>query len=529
MREVPFEGTLPLDLEIIKDSLDLFEQGRDRQPLSFASTGCTPDFLSATLSNFSQKLDLYEEATVSPLRKRIHTLQLETPKGKWKNESTLPALYQRMGWAPLDPAPLSVRFIRGITGRAYFPQYTSSRPRVLYTNDYLRVSQSSVLISDRETQIVVKQAVLSSLLKEEVTLPPQHPHLLRRPLHFLFNSRQELSHLILHSEGSPLNRLSLEEIKSLGKKIASAVECLHDHGILHCDIKKMNVVGDKLIDFGLSRRYYPYQEDETPRGPFSSKAFLFLLNKVFYHPPEAACKKKHSEMERAHFLYTVSELLWGRDFSNTTLQEFFQNPQRVPPQLTTAFEALPSSLEEFKSFFSGPLDEAVNVYPFHKKLFGHFYPEKKFDEAEPLIEKSSSGVEEFRDQVLTFWTEETSLTDSAEEKTKLQALKALINHKRLIDPYFDSYSLGHMLYWLYVESTPYFSRAFGQRLEEWDGLFTDQSITEEEYHQKLFSLPCFKIPNPAVASLKDLVSKTIRYLPHNRLSMRQIQEHPFLK
>ncbi|MBI2926122.1 MAG: serine/threonine-protein kinase [Verrucomicrobia bacterium] len=96
----------------------------------------------------------------------------------------------------------------------------------------------------------------------------------------------------LASELKQRGRLPLDECVSLGLSLATALEHLHNHGLIHRDIKPSNVIFihgvPKMADVGLiaekdctvsfvgTRGYFP------PEGPGTAQADIFSLGKVLY-------------------------------------------------------------------------------------------------------------------------------------------------------------------------------------------------------------------------------------------------------
>ncbi|MFN7140128.1 MAG: protein kinase domain-containing protein [Limisphaerales bacterium] len=87
-------------------------------------------------------------------------------------------------------------------------------------------------------------------------------------------------------------RLKVKETVQIGKELAAALEHLHDHGLIHRDVKPSNVIfvkGEpKLADIGLlasSEGTISYVGTEgfiPPEGPTSALADIYALGKVLY-------------------------------------------------------------------------------------------------------------------------------------------------------------------------------------------------------------------------------------------------------
>jgi serine/threonine protein kinase len=108
----------------------------------------------------------------------------------------------------------------------------------------------------------------------------------------LLTSAAAYSPRTLASDLKQRGKLPLDECISLGLSLATALEHLHSHGLIHRDVKPSNVVFvkgvPKLADVGLvaekdstvsfvgTRGYFP------PEGPGTAQADLYSLGKVLY-------------------------------------------------------------------------------------------------------------------------------------------------------------------------------------------------------------------------------------------------------
>jgi len=107
----------------------------------------------------------------------------------------------------------------------------------------------------------------------------------------------ELFIVMEYVEGKPLSKLirpeglPVETIIRYGQQIASALEHAHDRGVIHGDLKPLNVivtpVGDvKILDFGLARRGDPADFDKQTLETVSTQASAGFAGTMPYMAPE---------------------------------------------------------------------------------------------------------------------------------------------------------------------------------------------------------------------------------------------------
>ena len=87
-------------------------------------------------------------------------------------------------------------------------------------------------------------------------------------------------------------RLPFEECVRIGLALATALEHLHDNGLVHRDVKPSNIIFvngvPKLADIGLvtgvdaTRSYVGTEGFAAPEGPGTPQADLYSLGKVLY-------------------------------------------------------------------------------------------------------------------------------------------------------------------------------------------------------------------------------------------------------
>jgi serine/threonine protein kinase/tetratricopeptide (TPR) repeat protein len=98
-------------------------------------------------------------------------------------------------------------------------------------------------------------------------------------------------------DGRPLSKLARQEgmapssVILYGMQIAAALEYAHGHGVVHGDIKPLNVLitkaGDaKVLDFGLARRTDPQELDKQAAETISAEASASLAGTFPYMAPE---------------------------------------------------------------------------------------------------------------------------------------------------------------------------------------------------------------------------------------------------
>jgi serine/threonine-protein kinase len=108
------------------------------------------------------------------------------------------------------------------------------------------------------------------------------------------------------------HKFASKEIYHIGSKLIAIVQYLHEHGVVHRDVRTPNVLLDQdevyLIDFGLARwaepGKYPYDLDFS----FLGDVLLYLL----YSTYEAPAKRKKAPWYKELMLTDIQKLFLKR-------------------------------------------------------------------------------------------------------------------------------------------------------------------------------------------------------------------------
>lgn len=136
---------------------------------------------------------------------------------------------------------------------------------------------------------------------------------------------------------------SLEDLRPIAEKLASALEYAHERGVVHRDIKPSNIMiraGDNepiLMDFGIALS----EQDEATELPVS------LAGTVDYMAPEQILMSKLIDQRVDVYALGVMvfELLAGkRPFQGDTSRIIFGHLQQPPPELSRYRPDLPAQI-----------------------------------------------------------------------------------------------------------------------------------------------------------------------------------------
>ncbi|WP_027121079.1 serine/threonine-protein kinase [Mycoplasma leonicaptivi] len=205
-------------------------------------------------------------------------------------------------------------------------------------------------------------------------------------IHYDYLSENEQFFVMDYIDGETLNtyleknfRLSVKLSNHLIKQIASAIDVLHDLGIIHCDIKSQNIMIDnayniKLLDLGISIT----ENDNT------TKKENVIVCSPYYSAPEYTYKNtKITKMVDIYALGIVYfEILTGTypfkyDLENETIlahrDKKFPNPKN--------FRDLPQSVCNIilKATAKKPSDRYINIEEFKKDISTSLNEDRKLE------------------------------------------------------------------------------------------------------------------------------------------------------
>jgi serine/threonine protein kinase len=160
----------------------------------------------------------------------------------------------------------------------------------------------------------------------------------------------------LQSDLKSRGKLPLDECAKIGLSLATAVQHLHEHGLIHRDIKLSNVIFvhgvPKLADIGLvaqkdstmsfvgTRGYFP------PEGPGTAQADIYSLGKVLYEISTGKDRNEFPDLpSNLEDLTEESRLL---EFNEILLKACHGDPRQRYSSVRELFDDL-SLLQEGKS------------------------------------------------------------------------------------------------------------------------------------------------------------------------------------
>lgn len=209
---------------------------------------------------------------------------------------------------------------------------------------------------------IIKDRISGEFLKElrneiEILRDLDHPNIVK--LYEIFDYRGQMSLILeLCSGGDLWTRVPYpeKECAKIIKKLSSAVAHLHNHGIIHRDLKLENIMFEngspeaeiKLLDFGLSKKFHP--EEEMKRGvgtiytmapevikrDYTSQADMWSVGVITYvllsdAKPFSGTRRKQVMRKIVNCQYDFKDRIWNyisKDAKTFVSQLIEKNPKK---------------------------------------------------------------------------------------------------------------------------------------------------------------------------------------------------------
>lgn len=215
------------------------------------------------------------------------------------------------------------------------------------TNKYVVMSVMRKELScdrDYRERFIHKSKTLSKMV---------HPHILRTE----YGEENDLVYSVMENINDITNlrdrisngpKLSLDKINKILNQIASALDCAHMNGIMHCDVKPMNILIDEndnafLVDFGCAKITHDKLNNKTqnnPAQPFGSPDYM--SPEQFDHTSSIT-----TATDIYSFAIIAYEMLTGKlphtsdNLSAMALKKFndsIESPSKLQPEIPKAID-----------------------------------------------------------------------------------------------------------------------------------------------------------------------------------------------
>ena len=216
-------------------------------------------------------------------------------------------------------------------------------------------------------------------LKNEIDILKglDHPNIVKA--YEVFENKRQIYIVLELCDGGDLyakGPYSEERARTISKQLLSAVKYMHDHGVVHRDLKFENIMWEsdhenseiKVIDFGLSRKFKEGERDvmkegvgtiytmapQVLQGIYTSQADLWSCGVIIYmlltsHRPFQSKRRKVLVDKIMRAKYDLSENRWSglSDESKMMVTKLIEIDPRERLTATTALQHIWLS-EEFK-------------------------------------------------------------------------------------------------------------------------------------------------------------------------------------